>query len=84
MLTGRHAVPRVAASSFSGTVANEECAGKVMNHDELRITTVEVRQDSYTSHHAGSHHLHSSDTNARHPRGDANQRPLEAIREKSG
>jgi hypothetical protein len=32
-------------------------------------TAVEVRQDSDTSHHAGSHHL-AGDANARHPHGD--------------
>ena len=36
----------IACSILSGSVANEKCPGQVVNHDELRLTADEVRQDS--------------------------------------
>lgn len=36
----------IACCALSGSVANEECTGQVMNHGELRLTADEVRQDS--------------------------------------
>lgn len=36
----------ISSSAMGGSVANEECTGQVMNHDELRLTAGEVRQDS--------------------------------------
>lgn len=37
---------RIPSSALSGSVANEECTGQVVNHGELRLTADEVRQDS--------------------------------------